>query len=141
MNLADVKQTLCNYFEGAHTSTQISFGNEVFDTEPFWVRMTVRELSREQITMGPEGARKFESRCAVFVQVFSPVEGAFRSIRGGEFSGTQLAEDIRRLFEGKTIAPAKFQAAHIDAPVRDDASKGRWWMQVVTANFFFFEVA
>ena len=142
MNFAEVKRILCNAFEASWTSTKLAFGNEILDTEPFWTRMVVRELSSEQYTMGPVGARKFRRDCTVFVDVFSPVEGAWRDVtEGGEDAGSLLGEDVRRFFESTTLAPAKFRGCTVNNPARDEDAKGRWWVTRASAPFYFIEVA
>lgn len=140
MNLATVTQALYGAFMDAWSSTPVAAENEIFETEPSWVRLTVRELASEQQTLGPKRARRFRRDCAVYVQVFTPAEGAFLDVKGGVRAGLELAEDVRRFFEGESISAAKFHAATVTRE-RLDAETGRWLTLLVTCPFYFHETA
>lgn len=146
MNLPGVRAILCNAFVDGFSSAKIALKNEVFDTEPIWVRMTVRELASEQITLNRPatltrpGLQKIQRECLITVEVFYPVEGAFDGYEGGTDAGGLLAEDVRRFFENKVFAPAKCRAATVNDAVQDEETAGRWWQQRVTIPFFFIEV-
>lgn len=140
MNLPGVRAILCNAFVDGFASAKIALKNEIFDTEPIWVRMTVRELASEQQTLNAPGIQKVRRECLITVEVFYPVEGAFDGYEGGTEAGGQLAEDVRRFFENKVFAPAKCRAATVNDALQDEESGGRWWKQRVTIPFFFNEV-
>jgi hypothetical protein len=141
VNLADVTKILAKTFLAGWKSTKVALENEVFDKEPSWVRLSVRELASPQQTLGPKGARRFKRDCVAIVQVFWPVEGAFLGVEGGVDAGLRLAEDARRFFEGESIAPAKFHNASIGPPQKDPAAPGRWWTRNVSCPFFYVETA
>lgn len=140
MNVAQVTQALYAAFIDSWSSTPVAAENEVFDAEPSWVRLSVREQVSEQQTLGPKGARRFRRECAVYVQVFTPAEGAFIDAAGGVRSGLELAEDVRRFFEGETISAAKFHAVTVSRE-RLDPATGRWLVILVTCPFYFMETA
>lgn len=150
MTYSEVAELLSNafrdgYLVGATTvpgwsSTPIAMENERKETDPRWVRMYVRERAAEQRTIGGESNRKVQRECSVYIEVFTPVEGQFVDQPGGVKACTDLACDARAFFECRTIRPAKFRAGHVSQPIKDEKSKGRWYMASVEVPFYFFEV-
>lgn len=130
----------------AYASAPIMRENEIFqppgDLGP-WVRMSVGELDSRQRTSGVAPNRKWRRDCAVFVQCFAPTEGSFAGMatNGGAKKAMQMAEVCRRAFEGRTISTAKFRAASVSTARPDPDSEGRWILRLVTAPFFFIEIA
>jgi hypothetical protein len=80
------------------STTPIVIGNESWP-EPAspWVRLSMRETSSIQLTMGEPGNKIYERRCSVYVQVFSPADA-------GEGQLLDLAQQARNVFEGLSLS-------------------------------------
>jgi hypothetical protein len=142
MNLVDVTEILTEAFTtGWASTTPIDLMNTIFTPpDDSWVRFRVDELVGVQQTLGAPGNRRFRRECIVRVDVFALVEGAVPGKKGGTKTALTLAERARRLFEGRSIAPAKFHGATIRGPRRDPKTP-RWIMVPVTCPFYYHEVA
>jgi hypothetical protein len=135
VTLVDAEQSILARFVANWTGTPASrliFENEGHSTvdadESPWLRLAIQELTREQITLGAVGQRKYESKCRVFVQVMTPVNSGARK-------GKELGEQVRSLLEGETFSDLYFY----DCSVRGAGSDEKWLMTVVDARFDFWE--
>jgi hypothetical protein len=145
VNLADVTQALSNAFDDEFADEfPVRYENRVFDppdgSAP-WLGLTIVERLSEQATHGVAPNRRWQRTCAARVEVYTPPEGASAASTFG--SGIKptvdLAERVRRFFEGKSISGAKFRAASISTPTSD--SDGRWVQRIVDCPFYFQERA
>lgn len=81
-------------------------GNEGSDPPPRtdWVRVNVQHNASAQDTLGGIGNRKFDRLGLISVQIFTlPDQGQERA--------DQLVQDVRAIFEGKTINDVFTQAS------------------------------
>jgi len=90
-----------------------------------WARLSIRELTGGQETLGPIGSRKYIRRMVARVQIFVPTNAGMKRSR-------QLAEQARAVFEGKRVGGLAFD----DAVARDVMPDGRWQPTIVEATFF-----
>lgn len=109
----------------------------VFDNEDFtapkdapWARVAVRHSGGGQETIGPPGARRFERRGTVFVQVFVPQNT-------GTIALGSLATVVRETFEGVTLAGTTVRFSGVI--VRDGGPDGSWFGTTVEAPFTYDE--
>lgn len=112
-------------------TTPFVFGNEELEepTDDPWVRVTVRNLSRGQETMGRTGNRRFRSAASVFVQVYT------RTNVGVE-QGDGLAVQARDIFEATSFSGLDFN----DGVVRESAPEGKWYQHLAEIAFDYDEI-
>lgn len=132
--LNEVREAVYSRFTSNYTgvtSDRIYFENEDAQ-EPAtgnWVRVAVRNFSRNQSSLGKAGNRRFLGVGSVFVQVYVPTN-----------TGVQTADALARealiLFEGVSFSGLRFH----DAEVRETGPDGRWYQMVMEANFDYQEV-
>jgi hypothetical protein len=99
MNMRTARKTIYAAFTTAWgATTPVVIGNESWP-EPSspWVRLSMRENSSRQLTVGGPGNKIYERRCSVFVQVFSPADA-------GEGQRDDLGQQARDVFEGLGLA-------------------------------------
>lgn len=107
-----------------------TFDGEPFEAADAWARVTFVHTVRAQVTMGTEGARKFESRGNIFVQLFGPVGVGVKQL-------AELADDVRKVYEGRRL--------HADLTTyagssRESPSDGRWMQRTVVIPFTYEEL-
>lgn len=89
-----------------------------------WVKAWVRHIGSEQASLGAAPHRIFERNAIFYAQVFGP-------LNDGEGKIDVLANDVKEIFEGKTINGLRFRAVSIfEIGVRDG-----WYSQLVEAKF------
>ena len=109
---------------------RINFDNEKFD-QPMageWVRLVVRHQGREQITLGQELKRKFQSAGVVFAQVFTDAGSSMSE-------ADRLARLISDIFDAVSVKGLNFQAASS----RESGPSGKWNMVIVEVPFTYQE--
>lgn len=104
-----------------------TFEGEPFDSVDAWARVTFVHTVRRQVTMGSDGARKFESRGTIFVQLFGPPNQGVKLL-------AELADDVRKVFEGRRLATELTTYAGSSREVPTD---GRWLQKSVTIPFLY----
>lgn len=113
---------------GWGVTSVFTFDNEEFNppTNAVWARLVVRHDTRDQVSLGGLGARKFDSGGSVIVQCFAPLD------KGAALADT-LATVAVGIFEGKTLTPEgiRFTAAIVReiGPTED-------WYQINVEAFF-----
>jgi hypothetical protein len=107
-----------------------TFDGEVFDSAAVWARVTFVHTVRRQATMGSDGARKFESRGSIFVQLFGPVGVGVKQL-------AELADDVRTVFEGRRLAEELTTYA---GSSRESTGGGRWMQKTVIIPFVYEEL-
>lgn len=133
MKLADAKQHVFDRFLDTWTGTaltQVVFENESSTSldagSSSWIRVSVREITGGQRTLGSEGNRKFRRFSRAFIQVFTPPDS-------GCSSGFSLAEQARELFEGESFEGLDFYNAQIDVL----GMSGKWFYTLTQCDFNF----
>ena len=111
---------------------RILFDNEMSPDDPTifveWVRLVVRHQTREQITLGKEGGRKFQSSGVVLAQIFTKVfERTSRA--------DSIAKSISDIFDAVDFEGLNFQAA----ASRESGPDGKWNVMIVEAPFTYQE--
>lgn len=108
--------------------------NEVFDSAPQWARITIVQTSSRQVSIGVPGARRFERRGRIAVQLFV-------DINQGKSPLTALVGDVRTVLEGASIfAAGDPQAICVYAVQSDEATTdGRWFQQNAQAPCVWYE--
>lgn len=107
-------------------TTVFTLENEEFkepDEDP-WVRVSVRQLSRGQSTLGKVGGRRYLSLASAFVQVYT------RANTGVQQGGV-LAKQAADVFEGVSLSGLRF----MDTVVRETGVDGKWYQHVMEVNF------
>ncbi len=104
--------------------TPVVFTNEQADTDGAWVRLTMQNQIRRQKTLGPPGARKFDDRGIIFIQVFEPGDS-------GTARGDELVALAREIFEGVSFSGVKCFAA----PTTEIGPDGKWFRRNVSIGF------
>lgn len=102
-----------------------TFDGEVVDAADTFARVTFVHTVRAQVTMGSEGARKYESRGTVFVQLFGPIGVGVKQL-------ADLAEDVRKVFEGRRLGE---ELTTYSGSTREVPSDGRWMQRTITVPF------
>ena len=93
-----------------------------------WCRVIVAVPGGGQQTLGPIGARKYDRRGVVFVQIHTLTEAGVATSR-------TLADQARNVLEGEAFDGLAFDDATID----NDGIDGRWKRTVVQAFFHYQE--
>ena len=106
------------------------FDGEVSDSADVYARISFVHTTRQQQTMGSEGARKWESRGYVFVQLFGAVNAGVKPL-------AELADDVRTVYEGRRLADELTTYA---GSTRESPSDGRWMIRTITIPFAYEEL-
>lgn len=138
MTEAEYVEAICTHFEAAWESLHpsdpedpdhvpLAFDNEVFNSSPCWVRVSVQTTVRQQATAGPTGGRRFDSRGVILVQLFGDVDQGAAAL-------SALADDVRTVLESRRIGspPDVITYAGSSRPAPTD---GRWHMRIVSVPF------
>jgi hypothetical protein len=139
MNLSRAQEIINEYWEAQWESeTPYTLENEHSALDKgteCWVRLTVRELTAAQESLGIKGTRRYRRQGVLFAQVFAPID------RGTRVSN-DLAEQIRGIFEGETIGPLNEEVRFFNAQVRTNGPErnGRWHLTTVECAFWFLEI-
>jgi hypothetical protein len=99
-----------------------------------WCRVSVVPTLSVQDALGPSGARRYQRKLAVYVQIFEPIGGVAKVL--------QAAHDARAIFEGKTITSNTAVDPAIDfyqANIRAERIDGPWVSRTVEALCNFYE--
>lgn len=114
-------------------ATPYGFENEAIDpVETGWMRLSVVDGLREQETLGPPGARKFEQDATIFLQYFeAPFGGTDRA--GLHTKAAKLIFDARRI-GGTTIRTMSATTRNLGI-VED----GRWFAALMECPIVFDE--
>jgi hypothetical protein len=124
---------LTEWVLGGSSRTPFVFENENSESldggDVAWARVSVRELTGGQETLGQPGNRKFLRNMRVFVQIFTLVNQGMKEAR-------ELASAARAVWEARRISGLNFW----DAIVTDSGPDGRWQQTLVTASFFIEEI-
>lgn len=101
------------------------FDNERYDGDAEWLRVTVRNVTAQQETLGRVGNRRFMRYATVFIQVFTPIG-----------TGTQrldaLATAARDIYEGVSFSGLRFTQAGV---IRETGSDETWNRAIVELPF------
>jgi len=131
-----VEATEAIYQRFVDNFTGVSLANITFDNEEFdptdstgWVRLVVRNLGRDQETLGKKGNRRFKTPALALVQVFTPANTGIKQ------AGT-LAQEAADIFEGESFSGLDFQSA----PISPGGPDKKWYQLVVEAQFDFDEI-
>lgn len=95
-----------------------------------WSRFAVRFLDRGQVSMGPPGARRYDSQGIAFQQLFTPIDRGMAAIDGFTEQALRLF-DSRRI-EGTTI---RFNAAR--SREIGPSAQERYFQVLVETGFVF----
>ena len=133
-SLNDAKEAVYARFLAQYTGVtadRITFDNENFETPVTgsWVRLTVRNISRAQSTLGKKTNRRFRAQAIVFVQVYTEAD------TGVKLSG-ELAEEAQGIFEGESFSGLDFQSVTINETGPD----GKWYQSIAEAPFSYDQI-
>lgn len=131
--MATLPQARERIYQAFADAAVLPSGRFCFDNEAFsppagqtWARLVVRHRVRAQETLGPAGARKFESLGGVIVQCFAPLDT-------GTAGADTVAQSVRSAFEGTVLLPEHIRL--YGAQVREIGSDGAWYQVNVEAFF------
>jgi hypothetical protein len=126
-----VYQRFLERWDLSHPTVPYALDNEDFapptDGSP-WARVSLRNMTSVQDTLGMEGARRWHRRALVMVQIFTP-------INEGAGSADVLAATVRGMFEGASFEGLDFEASLI----REGVPDGRWWLVLVESPLSYYE--
>jgi hypothetical protein len=94
-----------------------------------WARVTLRDVTAEQHTLGPPGARQWRREAGIWVQLYYPLNRGMASLDG-------LVDDVRAVFEGVAFGGIDPAGA---CRVTTLGSDGRWYEVVVVAPVTYYE--
>lgn len=130
--LNEAREAVCSKFiDEWADETAVTLDNETFDaptTEP-WVRLSVRNITSGQETLGPVGHRNFERKAILFIQIFTQTDIGLKQ-------SDELAQAARAIFEGITL---NGNIAFYDSVTREVGPDGLWYQVVVECNFTYNE--
>lgn len=107
--------------------------NEAFTAPDKWARVSMVISTRNQVSLGPPGTRRFETRGNIAVQLFGAVDSGAHELAA-------LCDDVRTVFEGQLIAVTSSDNVNCYAgTTRPVATDGRWFMRLVTIAVMFYE--
>lgn len=109
--------------------------NEAFEAVKAFARITIVPTVRLQTTSGPVGTRRYQQRGIIAVQLFCDASPSVD--QDGGFTCAELADDVRRVFEGGAIAVAGQQIALFEGESTGVTTDGRWAMKVVRTGFLY----
>lgn len=116
----------------ASPGAPVALGNELA-TPPagagLFSALSFGQLVEKQLTMGPVGSRRFETRGTVMVRLFGPLEQ-------GEKQLADLALAVRAALASQTIAGHPLIGS---AASSVSAKQGSWWTNTVTVPFRFYD--
>ena len=112
-----------------HAGMEIVYGNEAASAADTWARVTVTPTTRQQITMGPVGSRRYENRGYIAVQLYTPVDKGDALLRG-------LCDDARSVLEGIGSSDNVVTFGAVTAHIATD---GRWYYATVTVPALWYE--
>lgn len=113
----------------AQPSVPYTLDNELGATSGEWVRFSITHTTRSQSTMGPSGARRFETRGFMFVQIFTDVNVGRKRV-------AELADSVRTVLDSKSISVSGEEPITTrEAATRESPTDGRWSMSTVTVPF------
>lgn len=93
-----------------------------------WARLTIRNTSGGQDTLGKEGNRKFLRTAHVIIQIFT-------KLQEGTKQSDELAQEARDIFECRSISGLDFGSGE----VREIGPDGGWYIVVVDVIFNYYE--
>lgn len=129
--IAESRKSIYDRFITQWGSTSaFTFENEKFTPPPElpWVRLSVRNLTGEQETLGPIGLRKYDRRGIIAIQVFVLADT-------GLSQADALSKTAQDIFEG-----VSFSGVHTDnSNIRENGIDGKWLMMLVEIFFFYDE--
>lgn len=140
MNIEQAREAIYQHFValwvvGADPRTAYTLDNDPYDPPNApWVRLTVRHLSRRQISLGQPGNRRFEAAGLAIVQYFEPPNKGMRTL--GQHVGRAV-----EIFEGARIAGTTitFQGA-ITPRELGIVENGRWNAANLQAQFTYEDI-
>lgn len=110
-----------------------TFENEVYTAVPQWVRVAIVTTARAQLTLGPIGTRRFQTKGQIAVQLFV-------DLNQGTKQRSILADDVRKVFEGTAIVVGAESIDLYDGATLAPSTDGRWLMATVVIPFIYFEL-
>jgi hypothetical protein len=130
--LNEAREAIYDRWKAEWDATVFEFDNQskkLHEGSVNFARVTVRNLSSAQETLGAAGQRHFRRRGAVFVQIFTPENKGLKA-------GDDLAQEAREIFEGVSFDGLDFSGAL----VRESGADGKWFMHMVEATFDYDEI-
>ena len=128
----ELREMVYGLFNAAWHPRPFCFDNESFvvPVATPWARLSVRNISSRQETLGPPGARRFKRMGMVYAQLFVP-----------QNTGTAMLDDhvaiVVGAFEGKTLREGGVAFRHV-VP-RETGPDGSWFGVLVEARAEFEE--
>ena len=130
-----VTQRWIDMWPALQPTVPYTFEGEPLESSGTWARMSMLHTAARQATMGGVGARRFERRGNVFVQLFSDLGVGRRQL-------SQMADSARAVYEARSIV-----VAGDDEPLttyagatREAPTDGRWLMTAVVFPFVYYEL-
>jgi hypothetical protein len=96
-----------------------------------YARVTVRSNRRRQVTMGQQGARKFEGNGVLFVEIFTPTGDGLVNTR-------ELAGLVSDAFETPNLS--SFHTWYGEVRTQENGSEGLWSRITVTAEWTYEQI-
>ena len=104
--------------------------NEVFETAAAWARISITHTSSAQATMGAPGARRWDRRGIIAVQLFTTPNVGIAVAAG-------LADDVRAVLEGVRLvagdAPRELDSGA--GQTGGESTDGAWLMRMIALPF------
>jgi hypothetical protein len=130
---AEAREAICNRWSTEWgTRTPFVFEDEQSNLDQGkvpWTRVSIRELSSEQHTMGDPGTRKYWRQAEVLIQSFTLVTKGMKA-------ASEQADAARAVFEDKSFGGIDC----FEGQIRSSLPDGKWHMTVVQVRFDYYEV-
>lgn len=112
--------------------------NEAFDTDNAanfgalgaWARVTNVPSDRNQGSMGPPGAQRFQQNGYIAVQLFCPPDAGAALLR-------QLCDDVRTVLERKSFVVGSESVVTFSGKPKPAIADGRWYQTTVVVPYYF----
>lgn len=108
------------------------YDNEELTAPALWARVTIAHSVAVVGTMGPAGARRFDRRGNIAVQLFGDVNV-------GRLQLSCLADDVRSVLEAKPILSGSDVLVTFAGTTREGKTDGRWNQSMIVIPFRYYE--
>lgn len=111
----------------------VVYDNTTLTAPTTWGRLTIVHTVRNQISMGPKGSRRFQSKGRIAVQLFGDVNRGRAQVSG-------LADDVRAVLESIALVVTGQPLCTYGATTNEQKTDGRWFSSLVLVPFDYYDI-